>query len=138
MDINIVRSEKRLCTCCMEEHEVKTVLVMEHTSFKDVTVDYEASYLFCDKAEELFMNEQQMQENDLKMKDSYRKKTGLLTSSQIRDIRTRYGISQGDLCVLLGWGGKTITRYESHQVQDRAHDTILKKLLMTRNGFCHC
>ena len=25
-------------------------------------------------------------------------------------------------------GAKTITRYESHQVQDRAHDTILKKL----------
>lgn len=28
------------------------------------------------------------------------------------------------------WGGagKTITRYESHQVQDKAHDTILKKI----------
>jgi hypothetical protein len=39
-----------------------------------------------------------------------------------------YGISQSDLCILLGWGGKTITRYESHQVQDKAHDTILKKL----------
>lgn len=25
-------------------------------------------------------------------------------------------------------GGKTITRYESHQVQDKAHDTILKKI----------
>jgi len=35
------------------------------------------------------------------------------------------GISQSDLCLLLGWGGKTITRYESHQVQDIAHDTIL-------------
>ena len=30
--------------------------------------------------------------------------------------------------MLLGWGGKTITRYESHQVQDKAHDTILKKI----------
>lgn len=29
---------------------------------------------------------------------------------------------------MLGWGSKTITRYESHQVQDRAHDTILKKI----------
>ena len=38
------------------------------------------------------------------------------------------GISQSDLCLLLGWGGKTITRYESHQVQDIAHDTILRKL----------
>lgn len=62
------------------------------------------------------------------MKNTYRKKEGFLTSSDIRNIREKYGISQSDLCMLLGWGGKTITRYESHQVQDKAHDTILKKI----------
>ncbi len=128
MDMKIIKSKKRLCTCCMEEHEVKTVLVMDHATFKNTGVDYEASYLFCDLAEELFMDEQQMQDNDLRMKDSYREKEGLLTSAQISGIRAKYGISQSDLCVLLGWGGKTITRYESHQVQDKAHDTILKKI----------
>ncbi len=69
-----------------------------------------------------------MQDNDIKLKDAYRKKEDLLTSAQIGEIRAKYGISQSDLCLLLGWGGKTITRYESHQVQDRAHDTILKKI----------
>lgn len=128
MDMRIIKSEKRLCTCCMEEHEVKTVLVMDHATFKNTGVDYEASYLFCDLAEELFMDEQQMQDNDVRMKDSYREKKGLLTSAQISGIRAKYGISQSDLCVLLGWGRKTITRYESHQVQDKAHDTILKKI----------
>lgn len=128
MDMKIIKSEKRLCTCCMEEHEVKTVLVMDHATVKNIGVDYEASYLFCDLAEELFMDEQQMQDNDVRMKDSYREKEGLLTSAQISGIRAKYGISQSDLCVLLGWGGKTITRYESHQVQDKAHDTILKKI----------
>ena len=128
MNMKIIKSEKRLCTCCMEEHEVKTVLVMDHATFKNTGVDYEASYLFCDLAEELFMDEQQMQDNDIRMKDSYREKEGLLTSAQISGIRAKYGISQRDLCVLLGWGGKTITRYESHQVQDKAHDTILKKI----------
>ena len=128
MDMKIIKSEKRLCTCCMEEHEVKTVLVMDHATVKNIGVDYEASYLYCDLAEELFMDEQQMQDNDVRMKDSYREKEGLLTSAQISGIRAKYGISQSDLCVLLGWGGKTITRYESHQVQDKAHDTILKKI----------
>lgn len=128
MDMKIIKSEKRLCSCCMEEHEVKTVLVMEHVTFKNIQVDYEASYLFCDMAEELFMDEQQMHNNDVRMKDAYRAREGLLTSSQISGIRAKYGISQSDLCVLLGWGGKTITRYESHQVQDKAHDTILKKI----------
>ena len=29
---------------------------------------------------------------------------------------------------VLSYGAKTITRYEGHQVQDKAHDTILKKI----------
>ncbi len=126
--MKIIKSEKRICSCCMEEHEVKTVLVIDHATFKNSTVDYEASYYYCELAEELFMDEQQIQDNDIRLKDAYRKKEGLLTSEQIGAIRAKYGISQSDLCLLLGWGGKTITRYESHQVQDKAHDTILKKI----------
>ena len=128
MDMKIIKSEKKMCSCCMEEHEVKTVLVMDRVTFKNRAVEYEAMYLFCELAGELYMDEQQMQDNDIRLKDAYRKKEGLLTSSDISEIRAKYGISQSDLCVLLGWGGKTITRYESHQVQDRAHDTILKKI----------
>ena len=51
MDLKIMKSEKRLCPCCMEEHEVKTVLVEETATFKNSKVDYEASYLFCENAE---------------------------------------------------------------------------------------
>jgi putative zinc finger/helix-turn-helix YgiT family protein len=93
-----------------------------------VKVDYKASYLYCDEAEEFYVDEEQMQENDMRLKDAYRKEEGLLTASEISGIRAKYRISQSDLCILLGWGGKTITRYERHQVQDKAHDTILKKI----------
>ena len=124
MDMKIIKKEKRLCTCCMEEHEVKTVLVKDRATFKNLKVDYDASYLYCDAADELYMDGQQMQENDMRLKDAYRRAEGLLTSAEISGIRAKYGISQSDFCTLLGWGGKTITRYESHQVQDKAHDTI--------------
>ncbi len=100
----------------------------EHATFKGRAVAYEAIYQYCENADEYYMDEQQLQENDIRLKDAYRKAEGLLTSYEISDIRHKYGITQSDLCVLLGWGGKTITRYESHQVQDKAHDTILKKL----------
>ncbi len=76
MDMKIIKSEKRICSCCMEEHEVKTVLVMEQATFKNRTVDYEASYFFCELAEELYMDEQQMQDNNIKLKNAYRKKEG--------------------------------------------------------------
>ncbi|MBR5800297.1 MAG: DUF4065 domain-containing protein [Lachnospiraceae bacterium] len=128
MSMKILKREKCLCTCCMEEHEVKTVLLIEQATFKNAKVDYEVSYLYCDVADEFYVDEQKMKENDMRLKDAYRKEEGLLTSGEISEIRAKYGISQSDLCLLLGWGGKTITRYEGHQVQDRAHDTILKKI----------
>lgn len=73
MEMKIINSEKRLCTCCMEEHEVKTVLIEEESMFKNVKVNYEASYMYCDIAGELYMNEDQMQQNNLKLKEAYRR-----------------------------------------------------------------
>jgi putative zinc finger/helix-turn-helix YgiT family protein len=112
----------------MEEHDVSIVQVDETNIFKDVSVDYAAEYYYCERSEELYMDEKMISLNDIKMKDAYRKKINLLTSHEISSIRAKYGISQSDLCTIMGWGGKTITRYESHQVQDKAHDTILKKI----------
>lgn len=126
--MKILKTEKRLCLCCMEEHEVQTVEVMENNVFKGMPVEFKAEYTYCDRADETYADEQQLSSNDIAMKNAYREKMGLLTAHQIANIRARYGISQSDLCLLLGWGGKTITRYESHQVQDIAHDTILRKL----------
>ena len=107
---------------------MKTVRVKEHTKFKNMDVDYEATCFYCDLAEELYANESQLRVNNMAMKDAYRKKLGLLTSKAIMAIRSQYNISQSDFSVLLGWGQKTITRYETYQVQDKAHDSILKKI----------
>ena len=118
----------KICPCCMEEHQVKIITIQEQNVFKGVPVEYNAEYHYCPQADETYADEQQISANDIAMKNAYREKMGLLSSHQISAIRARYGISQSDLCLLLGWGGKTITRYESHQVQDIAHDTILRKL----------
>lgn len=128
MTDTIIKREHTLCICCMEEHDVLTVETMEKNIFKGVEVNYKATYNFCDKANEYFETEDQITANDIAMKNAYRKKKNLLTSDEICNIRAKYGISQSDLCLLLSWGAKTITRYETHQVQDNAHDTILKKI----------
>lgn len=86
MNMKIIKSEKRLCLCCMEEHEVKTVLIMEQTTLKNKQVEYEALYSFCDVAKELYMDEQQMQDNDIRLKDAYRRSEGLLTFAEISAI----------------------------------------------------
>ncbi len=117
-----------ICPCCMEEHEIISVRKKENTLFKGRSVSYEAYYTYCKIADEYYANEQQITANDLAIKNAFRKTENLLTTDEIASIRHKYIITQSDLCTLLGWGGKTITRYEGHQVQDRAHDRILKKL----------
>lgn len=126
--MEIIKKEKRLCMCCMEEHEVCQVRIAENNIFKGKTIEYIAEYDYCDKADEMVASEEQMSANDISMKNAYRHAVGLLDSNEICSIRQKYGISQSDLAILLGWGEKTITRYESHQVQDMAHNAILQKI----------
>lgn len=83
MDMKIIKYENRFCTCCMEEHEVKTVLVNEQATFKNSKVQYEAEYFLCDVAEELYMDERQMQENHIRLKDAYQKEQDMRNVNQV-------------------------------------------------------
>jgi putative zinc finger/helix-turn-helix YgiT family protein len=107
---------------------VEYVRLKETTLFKGQEIEYDVMYEYCEIADEYVSSDTMISVNDISLKDAYRKKNGLLTSEEIESIRQKYGISQSDLAILLGWGEKTITRYESHQVQDNAHDTILRKI----------
>ena len=126
--MKILKSEVKLCLSCMEEHKVDVVEVVEHERFKGVDVDFPAIYEHCSDSDEYLENEDMIRANNLAVKDAYREKVGLLTSKEIIGLREKYGVSQKDLSEILDWGMATITRYENHQVQDRAHDDILRKI----------
>lgn len=123
-----VKSESKLCLACMENHEVPTVQVTDTEIFKDTTVSFAATYEYCSRADQYLEDEEMIRANSLAMKDAYRQNAGMLTSREIQEIRQQYGVSQKDFSEILGWGQATITRYENHQVQDRAHDDILRKI----------
>ena len=67
----------------MEEHEVKTVKMKDKNIFKNIDVEYEATYFYCDLAEEFYADEDQMRENYLNMKKAYGEKVGLLETEEI-------------------------------------------------------
>ena len=123
-----IKSEKKLCLICMEEHEVDTVKMVNTEVFKNVEVSFHSIFDYCSNAMEYFETEEMIRANSLAMKDAYRKTMGLLTSNDIVMIREKYGVSQKDFSEILDWGRATITRYENHQVQDRAHDDIIRKI----------
>jgi len=127
-EMKILKNEIKLCPSCMEDHNVDIVEVMEHVSFKGVEVKFSASYEHCANSDEYFANEDMIRANNLAVKDAYREMVGLLTSKEIVGLREKYGVSQKDFAEILDWGMATITRYENHQIQDRAHDDILRKI----------
>ncbi|HOV26026.1 MAG TPA: DUF4065 domain-containing protein [Pseudobacteroides sp.] len=133
--MKIIKYEKKLCLICMEEHEVQTVILKDKEEYKGEVVSFDSIYEYCNNADEYIETEEMIKANSLAMKDAYRKKVGLLTSSEIKGIREKYGVSQKDFSEILDWGGATITRYENYQVQDRAHDDVLRKIESDPNWF---
>lgn len=58
----------------------------------------------------------------------YRKKHNMLQPEEIKALRLKYDLTQGELAQILGWGLATLSRYEKGSLQDFAHDKILKLL----------
>lgn len=72
--MKILDKERKLCLCCMEEHEVKRVIIAERNIFKKESVEYDAEYFYCDRTNEIYADEQQISLNDIAMKNSCRMK----------------------------------------------------------------
>ncbi len=126
--MKIIRKQYKFCYSCMKEHEVSYVQIEQHVKYLNDWVRYDAIYEYCGETDCLSEDTKMLGENDTAMKDAYRKQKGLMTSTEIKALRKQYQISQAELASILGWGAKTITRYETYQVQDAAHDNILKRL----------
>jgi len=126
--MKVINSEKKLCLSCMQEHLVDVIEREENETFNGVNVKYNAIYEYCPKTDEYLESEAMIKANGLAVKDAYRKAVGLLTSVEIKNIREKYSISQKEFSEILDWGKATITRYENHQIQDRAHDDILRRI----------
>lgn len=72
--MKILGSEKKLCLCCMEEHDVHRVATVESNVVKGTPVEYIAEYFYCDRANGAYADEQQISLNDIAMKNAYREK----------------------------------------------------------------
>lgn len=63
----------------------------------------------------------------------YREKHHMLQPEEIKTLRKKYALTQGELTKLLGWGQVTLTRYEKGALQDQAHDNALQLLKEPQN-----
>lgn len=115
------------CPICEKEHEFKIVEKSIKVTIKNEEVEcLQKFYVCCETGEQIeFENGKLANENLLALRDAYREKHNLMTSKDIRNLREKYNLTQSELATILDWGEVTITRYETKQIQDEAHNDIL-------------
>ena len=123
----LLMKEYMYCPICDREHEVDIIYKRIEVIVKNQRIECMQKSYRCGNAndENEFANGKTLNENLLAVKDAYRAQNRLLTSDEIREIREKYQLTQVELSTLLDWGEVTITRYETKQIQDEAHNDIL-------------
>jgi len=68
--MKVVKSERKICFCCMEEHIVDHVEVLEQYIFKNEEVEYTAIYEYCSNTDEYLEAEGMIRANSLAIIDA--------------------------------------------------------------------
>jgi len=58
-----IKTERKLCLCCMEEHDVQTVIRIEQNTYLGAVVEHEATYEYCNRADSLLATEEMLTAN---------------------------------------------------------------------------
>ncbi|MDM8515891.1 type II toxin-antitoxin system MqsA family antitoxin [Desulfobacterales bacterium HSG16] len=98
-------------------------------TYKGHTLHIQRQVFTCSSCEESFFQAKDEREIEKLLTDRRRRVDGLLTSDEIRGIRTKFGMTQVNFARYLRVSQKTFARYESGQVtQSYAMDNLLRVL----------
>jgi HTH-type transcriptional regulator/antitoxin MqsA len=106
----------------LETGRSKTVMGARAVAFED-------EFYKCSNCGEKFYDFAMANERSRRAAAAVRRVEGLLEPDEIREIRTRYGLSQANLEKLINSGEKTVVRWEKGTVaQNATADTLLRIL----------
>ncbi len=125
--------DKIYCAHCNKMTEGQNISKEESFNVKGDDITITSSLMVCKQCNKEVFVEAVEERNLEKAYMAYRNLHKLLTPAQIKEIREQYGLSQRSLGKLLGWGEITIHRYESGNLQDEAHDEVLKLISRPEN-----
>ena len=119
--------KKGYCPNCESEQELEHVRRRETVSVRGEKIEVEASYWRCRACGEEFEGPDGHDEV-AKAYTVYRANKGLMQPGEIKQLREEYGLTQGELAKILGFGAVTLSRYETGMLQTTAQDRILQML----------
>ncbi len=123
----------KYCEACGKEVKTRIVKQREVYAVCGEDIEVEAQVMVCaDCGEEIFCEELDSATLNHAYEE-YRRRHKLLFPEEIKAIREKYGLSQRSFAKLLNWGDKTIRRYESGSIPDKAHNSLLLFLRKPEN-----
>lgn len=125
---------KWTCLECLKEFDLEPRYEHEEYIVKGKKVVITALKATCPCCGESLVNDEIENANLNAAYNTYRKEENLLTADEIREIRQKYGITQVGFSKILGFGEKTIARYENGALQDVAPNNLIL-LMKDRKNF---
>ena len=123
---------ENICPGCEKETRIETVKRVEGIDVRGESIEVEAQFFQCSECGVEFENTRGPDALEAAYRE-YRHRHEMLQPEDIREWRKSYGITQKELCSLLGWGGATLSRYENGALQDETHEKMLRMAMEPHN-----
>ena len=112
----------------MKKIENEKILKCEKIKYviKDEEVEVIEKYYINPNNNERIYDRELSIENDIVAYDAYKKKKGLLTTEEIKNIRKKYELTQKEYALAIGVGEITIHRFENGTIQTDSIDSVMR------------
>jgi putative zinc finger/helix-turn-helix YgiT family protein len=121
------------CHFCEKTGVVESARTKRSIDVRGEPIEVNFEVLRCSHCGEEFVDTKSERDPFAKAYRIYRKIHNMLQPEEITVLRKKYGMTQGELSRVLGWGAATLSRYENGSLQDKTHDRVLKLLEDPRN-----
>lgn len=124
---------KKFCYICGEEQDTEVITKEEVSTIRGEKIKSVSHIRVCSLCKEELFDEELDEGNIQRAYDVYRKKYGVLSPEEIRDVREQYGLSQRLFAKLLNIGEASIARYETGALPEKSLSNMIMLLRNPRN-----
>lgn len=117
---------KTYCPHCERTTDAEAIEKRESIEVRGETFEVNSRLLKCKTCKQEFDDRESKTDALDAAYSLYRKKHKMMHPADITALRERYGLTQGELSSLLGWGHVTFSRYENGALQSEAHEKVLR------------
>jgi len=115
-----------MCPECEIEREVQYGTKEETLTIRKENIDVTSKVFYCPTGDHFFSDIEDDEEKIQFAYREYRKRKNILQPEEIKKLRDKYGLSQQEFSLFLGYGAKTINRNEKGAIPDDSHNNLIK------------